>query len=233
MAFTNMRPTPVSTKELPVIIGLTGGIASGKSTVSNFFREQGVTVLDADQLAREVVAPGRPALEEIAEAFGTGVIAPDGSLDRPGLAQIIFSDPEARNKLESITHPRIAEAMIEGARDAAHRGEAWVIYDAALIVEKGHHHWLDSLIVVAVLRATQMKRLIARDGLNEEEALSRLEAQMPLDEKVAVATFVIDNAGSLEDTRRQVEALHQLIDRRVQSYGSAKSAPEQPTDHEE
>ncbi|MFU8804601.1 MAG: dephospho-CoA kinase [Bradymonadaceae bacterium] len=204
----------MSTKELPAIVGLTGGIASGKTTVSRIFSDLGAVIIDADLLAREVVQPGRPALEEIRQAFGDAVVTSDGSLDRPALGTIIFSDAEARARLEAITHPRIAEAMIEAARSAAGEGRTWVIYDAALIVEKGHHHWLAALIVVACSKETQIERLMARDGLDREEAEARLRAQMPLEDKTAVADYVIENEGSIEATRRQVEDLYHLINSR-------------------
>jgi dephospho-CoA kinase len=212
----------VTSVPMPVIIGLTGGIASGKSTVSGLFRELGAVVIDADALARDVVAPGQPALEDIRKVFGDDVLTESGELDRAGLAAIVFGNDDARARLEGITHPRIAEAMMTATQRAGEEGHRWVIYDAALIVEKGHHHWLDSVIVVAVSPSTQLERLRRRDGLNPEQAQARLDAQMPLADKIAVATFVIDNEGSVEQTRRQVVALHQTIDGRVRAHGSAR-----------
>lgn len=189
------------------LVGLTGGIASGKSTVTRMLRAHGLIVLDADLLAREVVEPGRPALAEIAETFGPEVIAPDGTLDRAALGRRVFGDDAARARLNAITHPRIAmetASRIQGLRES---GEVVVVYDAPLIVENRLHHGMNLLIVVAVTPQTQLQRLMGRDGLSEEAAEARLAAQLPLSAKVAVADVVIDNDGSLEATQDQVTAL--------------------------
>lgn len=211
----------MSTNESFAIIGLTGGIASGKSTVSEMFRDRGIRVIDADALAREVVEPGEPALDEIRETFGDEVIADDGSLDRDALGDVIFSDDAARATLNAITHPRIAQRMQTKAREARESGEPWVVYDAALIVENDLQGAFEALIVVAASPEAQRDRLMDRDGIGKREAQSRLDAQMPLAEKVDVADYVIDNDGALEETRRQVDALFELIDRGLETVGSA------------
>lgn len=189
------------------VIGLTGGIACGKSTVAAIFRSLGVPVVDADELARRVVEPGSPALAEIAERFGPDVIAETGALDRKRLGAIVFSDPSARADLESITHPRIAAA---GKSDVARHlaaGAPLVIYEAALIVEKQLHKAMSGLIVVSLPQDVQRQRLMARDQIGAEAADARLAAQLPLAEKLAVADHVIDNSGGRVETERQVEEL--------------------------
>jgi len=203
----------VSTEALPRIVGLTGGIASGKSTVSAMFRELGVLVIDADVVAREVVRPGSDALRDIEEEFGASVILPSGELDRDALGKIIFGDPLARAQLNGFTHPRIAMEMMRQAAEAGAAGHSFVIYDAALIVENGLHHALGGLIVVAVSPDTQLARIQARDGLSAEDAQKRIDAQLPLSKKIEVADWVIDNDGTLDETRSQVlDVYHQLRD---------------------
>jgi dephospho-CoA kinase len=205
-----------------VIVGLTGGIASGKSTVADMLEELGAAVIDADVIAREIVEPGQPAFMDIKETFGADVIGEDGRLDRPALGSVIFDDAQAREQLDAITHPRIAERMMQHANDHREAGQRWVVYDAALIVENGIHEWLDSLIVVAADRAVQLERIVERDELSHSEAQKRIDSQMPLDDKVAVADYVIDNDGTLEDTREQVEQIFRHIDHGVRTHGTAK-----------
>jgi len=188
------------------IFGLTGGIASGKSTVSWMLRELGAHVLDADVIAREVVAPGTPGLAAIAEHFGD-VLAPDGSLDRKALGARIFDSPAERAALEAITHPRIRQAFLEQSWALAESGVTELFYDAALLIENRLHEGMDAVVVVWVPREVQLARLMARDSLTLPQAQSRLAAQLPLEEKRRLATDVIDNSGSREQTRLQVEAL--------------------------
>ena len=193
------------------VIGLTGGIASGKSTVAAMLRELGAPVVDADELARRVVEPGSAGLAAIVERFGPEVLDAAGALDRKQLGARVFADPEARAALNAITHPRIAElSQREIARHAA-AGAPVVIYEAALIVENELHRGLDGLIVVSVPAEVQLERLMARDGLGEDEARARLAAQLPLADKVAVADQVIDNAGTVEETRAQVARVWEAI----------------------
>ncbi|HEX8792705.1 MAG TPA: dephospho-CoA kinase [Polyangiaceae bacterium] len=187
------------------LFGLTGGIASGKSTVAGRFRARGVPVIDADELAREVVAPGTDGLRAIVETFGAGVLGPTGALDRKTLARIAFSDVAARKKLEAITHPRITRLAIERAQELARAGEPLACYEAALIVENGMADAFRPLVVVACPEDVQVARVRARDGASGEDALARIRAQKPLSEKVAVADHVIDTSGSMEDSARRTE----------------------------
>lgn len=197
------------------VVGLTGGIASGKSSVSRMLAELGARVVDADQIARAIVEPGKPALREIVRTFGRGVLAPDGSLDRKVLGRIVFSDEQKLSALNRITHPRIARAARAELERQRASGAPLVIYDAALIVEKGWQHSLDGLIVVSVPERVQLDRLRRRDGLDENAARQRIRSQLPLAARLAVADYVVDNAGSLEQTRAQVKALWpQLLDAR-------------------
>ena len=193
------------------VIGLTGGIASGKSTVAAILRQLGAPIIDADLLARQVVEPGAPALAEIAQVFGPEVLAADGSLDRKRMGERIFADPGARAKLNAITHPRIAQASAAAIAELAAGGHPVAIYEAALLVENRIHERLGGLIVVSVPLEVQIERLRARDGLDEEGALARVGAQLPLASKVAVADWVVDNGGPVEHTRAQVERIWREI----------------------
>lgn len=179
------------------IFGLTGGIASGKSAVAKVFRDAGVPVVDADEVAREVVRPGTPGLQKLVEEFGPGVLAADGTLDRKALAAIVFDDDNKRALLNSILHPAIA------AKSAEHFAELGatnplVCYDAALIVERGIADMFRPLVVVAAPVALQRERLIKRDGMSPAEADARLAAQAPVEAKIAAADIVIRNDDTLE-----------------------------------
>lgn len=192
------------------VVGLTGGMASGKSLVAGILRSLGAVVVDADVIAREVVAPGSQALREIAAAFGDSVIQPDGTLDRRVLGERVFNDPGARARLNAITHPHIRRRMAEEvARARAARPDAMVFLDIPLLLDvtPPDAYDLDGVVVIAVDEATQEARLAARDGITIEAARRRLQAQRPLREKVALATWVIDNSGTPEATRRQAEDL--------------------------
>lgn len=189
------------------IIGLTGGIASGKSTVSTMLRALGAHVIDADEVARQVVAPGSPALAEIAAHFGPEVLLPDGTLDRKKLGARVFADADARKALERITHPRIAAATQQEIARLSAAGVDPIVYDAALIVENRLYTWMQGLIVVSVPHEVQVARLMIRDDIDEAAAEARIAAQLPLADKVAVATEVVDNSGVLGETEAQVRAL--------------------------
>ncbi len=177
------------------VVGLTGGIASGKSTFAAALRARGVPVVDADALAKAAVAPGTAALAEIARAFGPGVLGPDGGLDRRRMGALAFSDPEARRRLEAITHPAVRLAMAEETRRLADAGHDLAFYDTPLLFEVGLDRVLDAVVVVWAPPAVQRARLAARDGLSPAEADSRLAAQLPIDEKAARADFVVENVG--------------------------------------
>lgn len=196
------------------VIGLTGGIASGKSTVAKLLVERGATVIDADLLARQVVEPGQPALAELVARFGAAILTPEGKLDRKRLGAIAFSDPEARADLGKITHPRIAAASARAIAEASERGVEVVFYEAALLVENNAHQGLAGLVVVAATPEVQEARVVARDGLSLEEARARIAAQFPLDRKLAAATWVLHNDGDLDRLTTQVDALVAEIEAR-------------------
>ena len=187
------------------VIGLTGGIASGKTTVARLLAERGAAIVDADQIARQIVEPGQPALAELVARFGPAILAADGTLDRKRLGAIAFSDPDARADLGRITHPRIAAASQQAIASFADAGAAVVFYEAALLVENRSHEALAGLIVVAAPPAVQEARLVARDGLTLDEARARIAAQAPLADKLATATWVIENTGDLDALRREVD----------------------------
>ncbi|MGH7297440.1 MAG: dephospho-CoA kinase, partial [Polyangiaceae bacterium] len=180
------------------LYGLTGGIASGKSTVAARFRRRGVPVVDADALAREVVQPGTGGLAAVVEAFGPGVLTAGGALDRKAMARIVFSDAAARRRLEAITHPRITALGLERAAALASEGHALACYEAALIVENGVADAFRPLVVCACPEPVQLARVRDRDGSSTEDALARIRAQKPLADKVALADFVVDTSGTLE-----------------------------------
>ena len=186
------------------LYGLTGGIASGKSTVSRMLRELGAHVLDADVIAREVVEPGTPGLAEVATRF-PGVVGPDGRLDRARLGARVFADPAERAALNALLHPRIGAAFLEKTQALAEKGVERVIYDAPLLIENGLHAGMDGVVLVWVPRELQKQRLMARDGLESQAAEARLAAQLPLEEKRQHATWIVDNTGELTSTRAQVE----------------------------
>ncbi|HVY48749.1 MAG TPA: dephospho-CoA kinase [Minicystis sp.] len=194
-----------------LLFGLTGGIASGKSTVAARLRELGVPVIDADQLAREVVAPGSEGLAAVVAAFGEGVLAEDGALDRKALAAVAFADPARRRQLNAILHPRIAALTMQRSAALAARGEPVACYEAALLVENGLADAFRPLVVVAVPEDVQVARAMARDGSTEADARARIAAQLPLADKVNVADHVIDNAGSIEATRRRTDDVLRAI----------------------
>lgn len=196
------------------MIGLTGSIASGKSLVAGYLRELGVALVDADILAREIVEPGEPAWEDIRERFGDAVLNADQTLNRGALGAIIFADEGARRELEAFTHPRIAQRLMEYAQQHRMAGEPWMVYDAALLVENNAHQWLQALIVVVVDSQVQLDRLMRRDGLSLEEAHQRIDSQMPVATKVEVADFVIDNNGTRDETRAQVEDVFRQLQQR-------------------
>jgi dephospho-CoA kinase len=187
------------------LVGLTGGIASGKSTVATMLRELGAKIINADDLARAIVQPGKEAWKEIVAAFGTEVLRPDRAIDREKLRTTIFQDAAARKRLDSITHPRIRALAQARAQELAAKGSAIVIYEAPLLFEKEAHLWLRPVILVACDDFLQRRRLKARDRLNDAEIEQHIKAQMPLSEKRALADFVIENNGDLEDLKKQVK----------------------------
>ena len=188
-------------------IGLTGNIAVGKSRAAERFAELGAAVIDADRVSRELMEPGAPVYSRVTQAFGPEILCGDGTIDRRRLGDVIFASEEKRRLLESIAHPAIHDAI---ARKIAEKEKVSdiVIVDAALMIETGGYREYDLLIVAACPPALQLARLMARDGLAESEARQRIASQMPTDEKVRFADYVIDTSGSLEFTLEQVDALY-------------------------
>jgi dephospho-CoA kinase len=205
------------------VVGLTGGIATGKSTFSAALRARGVPVIDADALARAVVAPGTPALAELARTFGPDVVAADGGLDRKRMGALAFADPTARRRLEAITHPAIRRAMVEETARLSLAGHPIAFYDAPLLYEVGLDALLDAVVVVYAPAEAQRARLIARDGLTSAEAAARLAAQWPVAEKAARADFVVDNTGGVGDLGEKADRL--LADLRA---GAGRRLPNAP-----
>jgi dephospho-CoA kinase len=210
-----------------LLVGLTGGIASGKSSVSRQLVELGCRLIDADLLAREVVQPGQPAWRAIVEAFGRDVIAPDGQLDRKRLGALVFADPARRKVLEGITHPAITarrQALVDAW--AAEAFDGVVVLDIPLLVEVGGAGHVDRVIVVYADRDTQLDRLMRRDGFDRAEAERRVGSQMALAEKVRHAHYVIDNSGTPEETAAQVRAVHAaLVAEHRARRAAARAAP--------
>ena len=189
------------------VIGLTGGIATGKSSVARFFTEHGITVIDADQLARDAVSPDSSALAQIVSTFGREVLTNDGVLDRKRLGEIIFSDSEKRHQLENILHPEIRKRAEEYITQAAAAGQTHVIYMAPLLIEAGAIDRVDDIWVVTVRPEIQLQRLMQRDGVNLDQAQRMIASQMPLAEKESYGSVVIDNSGTEAETRTILETV--------------------------
>ncbi len=188
-------------------IGLTGGIASGKSTVSGWFRRHGFPVIDADRIARQVVAPGEEGLRRVIKAFGPEVVAADGKLDRARLGAMIFHDSEKRKQLDDLLHPLIRKRMREQMATCEAQGCPVVVLDVPLLFEGPFTSWTDRTIVVYVTPETELSRLMQRDHLSKTEALARIRSQMSLEEKKRRADAVIQNDGSVASTERQLAGL--------------------------
>lgn len=193
------------------VLGLTGGIACGKSTVADLFREHGVEIVDADRVARDVVAKGTPGLAAIVDAFGEEMLLPDGTLDRRRLGGVVFADAEKRKQLEAITHPLIAQEGMRRIAELQTSDAPYLLYEAALLVEGGSHENFPGLVVVTADPEIQLARLMERDGSTEEEARARIESQLPLARKEALADVVIRNDGHLQHLREAVDDAHRRI----------------------
>lgn len=189
-----------------LLVGLTGGIGSGKSTVARMLEERGAVVFDADGLAREAVAPGTPGHDAVVERFGANVLAPGGELDREALASVVFADPAARRDLEAIVHPEVRRLLAEGC-EAYTDTDRIVVFSAPLLVETGMHTAFEALVVVSAPVSTQLERLLRDRGMSEEQVRARIAAQAPLEDKLAVADLVVDNDGTLGDLRERVDKL--------------------------
>lgn len=209
-----MSGAPPAKGRRPLRIGLTGGVASGKSTVSGALRAHGAAIVDADAIAREVVRPGGPAYQAVVDTFGPSIVGPDGTLDRKALGVQVFADPTARRRLNALTHPHIRRRMTEeAARLTAGGGPAVIVFDIPLLFDTtdGRDLDLDGIVVVYADRETQLRRLIGRDGLSTDEAQRRLDAQVRLEDKVKRADWVIDNSGTADAMRAQVDRLWQTL----------------------
>jgi len=193
-----MRPAGIR------VIGLTGGIASGKSSIARFFQAKGALVIDADQLSREAVEPGSRGLAEVVASFGEGVLADDGRLDRKRLGELVFSDSARRSRLEGILHPEIRRLAEERIACAAETGHRVVFYMAPLLIEAGATDRVDEVWVVTVRPEVQLKRLLLRDNISRDEAQRIIDSQMPLAEKERYGRIVIDNSGTPEETSRRL-----------------------------
>ncbi|WP_424237296.1 dephospho-CoA kinase [Bhargavaea ginsengi] len=190
-----------------MIIGLTGSIASGKSTVSNMLRERGFPIVDADLVARLVVEPGQPALEKIRQEFGDGVILGDGTMDRAAVGERIFNDPSERKKLNDIVHPAIRQEMLRQRDRHFENGARTVVMDIPLLFESRLQHYADKILVVSVSEETQLKRLMERDGFTEKDARARISSQLPISEKERGADAVIYNNGTIGESEKQLEQI--------------------------
>lgn len=191
-----------------MIVGLTGGIATGKSLVAGELNRCGAAVIDADRISREIVEPGKPAYNDIVKEFGPGIIKPDGTVDRKALGNIVFCDPVALDRLNSITHPRIRERIREEAGRLSADGDAIVVLDIALLIEMGVRYEVEKIIVVYCDGEQQVQRLMERDNLTRVEAQKRLSCQMDIKEKLKYADYVIDNSGPMDKTIEQARALY-------------------------
>jgi dephospho-CoA kinase len=190
-------------------VGLTGGVASGKSTVSRILDELGAVVIDADVLAREVVAKGTDGLREVVDAFGPGVLTDDGSLDRPAMGAIVFADAEQRRALEAIIHPRVRERGAE--IEAAAGPDDVVVHDIPLLAETGQADGFDAVIVVDVPTELQVERMVELRGMTRQDAEARVAAQASREERLAIATHVVDNTGTVDDLRRRVTQVYREL----------------------
>lgn len=190
------------------VVGLTGGIACGKTTVAEMFADLGIPVIDADDLAREVVEPGAPGLQLIVDEFGEGVLDPSGRLDRKKVGEMVFGDEEARETLNAIMHPLIGAAGAEHIMAQQDNRAPYLLYEAALLVETRAYEAFSALIVVSAEESLQRLRLIARDGFSVSEANARIGSQLPLARKITVADYVVTNNGDLDATREQVAEIH-------------------------
>ncbi len=194
-------------------IGLTGGIGSGKSTVAKMFEELGAVIIDADQISRDLMRPGSPVLAQVAETFGNQILTNDGHLIRPELAKIVFSDSQAREKLNNIVHPAVRRhsAQLAEEAQAAPDFSGIIIEDIPLLAETGQAHRFDAVVVVEVEPDIRLQRLVQQRGMAEDDARARMAAQASDEQRREIATWVVDNSRSLDDTRGQVEEIYSRL----------------------
>ena len=199
-----------------ILVGLTGGLATGKSAVARLFQDCGAVVLDADVLARQLVEPGKPAWRDIVRAFGKQVLSPDRSLDRHALAKIVFRNRAKLKKLNAIVHPRVAREQTRLTREIARKDpDAVILYDAPVLIEAGAHKRMGKIVVVSADQETQIKRLRNRNHLSRTEALRRVRSQLPLAQKVKLADYVIDGTLSFEQTKNEVQRIYDELQQRA------------------
>ena len=204
-----------------MLLGLTGSIATGKSTVAEMLKRRGAVVVDADQVARKVVEPGSLGLNRIKETFGSEMLTADGQLDRAKLGELVFADEEARLRLNALLHPLIMDEMKRMTAESLDKDpKSIVIWDVPLLIEENLTQFVEQVIVVYVPQAIQLKRLMERNHLTKTEAIKRMQSQLSIEEKKKVADYIIDNSGSLEETERQVDQLWR--------YLTLKSGSDQP-----
>lgn len=207
----------IKSKEKSLFLGVTGGIATGKTVVANVLQELGAGLIDLDLIARRVVEPGTPGLREIIDYFGNEVLQEDGTLDRKRLSKIVFEDADKRKRLEKATHPFIFEELLREVNDITEKDQEAIIQVVVpLLIEKNAQSLFDRIVVVYIPQGLQVERLTKRDGISKQEAANMLKAQLPIDDKLEHADFVVNNEGSLEETRRQVEEIWQAL-RKIQS----------------
>ena len=194
---------------MSILVGLTGGMGSGKSLAAKFFAEQGAHIIDADQLSRELVRPGHPALKEIVDVFGEDILEPSGNLDREALAKIIFDDTKNKSALEAILHPKIIVREQEKYLSlSASNPSAIVIVDAALLIESGNYKNVDKVIVVQSREEQQIQRILSRGFQNYDQAIARIKTQMSFEEKSKYADYILDNQSQVEDLRQKVQEIY-------------------------
>ncbi len=198
-----------------MIVGLTGGVATGKSVIADELERLGAVIIDADRVGHDVIAPGAEAYAEVVEEFGSGVVSSDGgAIDRKALGRIVFGDPERLLKLNSITHPRIIEKIKKEIEVLSSRvPKTIIVVNAALLIESGHYKEMDTVVVVTCTEAEQVRRSVERDGAEEAQALGRIAAQMPTEEKAAVADRIIDNSGTIEEAIESARTLYKELER--------------------
>ena len=194
---------------MSILVGLTGGMGSGKSLAAKFFAEQGAHIIDADQLSRELVRPGHPALKEIVDVFGEDILEPSGNLDREALAKIIFDDTKNKSALEAILHPKVIVREQEIYLSiSASNPSAIVIVDAALLIESGNYKNVDKVIVVQSREEQQIQRILSRGFQNYDQAIARIKTQMSFEEKSKYADYILDNQSQVEDLRQKVQEIY-------------------------
>ena len=194
---------------MSLLVGITGGMGSGKTLAASIFHELGAHILDADVICRKLVEPGQPALKEISECFGKSIIDEFGNLDRKKLAQVIFYDPKKKNDLENILHPRVFEfENLEYKNISQKHPKALVMIDAALLIESGNYKKMDKVIVVKANKKTQIERVLTQSSWGRDEVVARINNQMPITEKIKYADFVLDNSLDKASLRKKVKDLH-------------------------